>query len=37
MSRRTSDDGRIIRLLVDEPWPPHDDTGDLMGATDGSF
>ena len=34
MSRGTHADGRIIRLLADEPWPPHDDTGDLEGATD---
>jgi hypothetical protein len=33
MSRRTPGDGRIIRLLAEEPWPPHDDTGDLEGAT----
>jgi len=34
MSRETPGDGRIIRLPIDEPWPPHDDTGDLEAATD---
>jgi len=34
MSRGTHGDGRIIRLLAGEPWPPHDGTGDLEGATD---
>jgi len=37
MSRGTPGDGRIIRLLGDEQWPPHDDTGDLEGATDRPF
>jgi hypothetical protein len=37
MSRRTPGDDRIIRLLVDKPGPPHDDTGDLEGATGGPF
>jgi hypothetical protein len=37
MNRRTPDDGRIIRLLIDDPWLPHDDTGDLEGGTDGPF
>ena len=37
MSRGTHGDGRITRLLAGEPWPPHDDTGDLEGATDRPF
>jgi hypothetical protein len=37
MSRGTPGDGRIIRLLVEQPWPPHDDTGDLERATDRPF
>ena len=37
MSRGTHADGRITRLLAGEPWPPHDDTGDLEGATDRPF
>jgi hypothetical protein len=28
MSRGTPGDARITRLLVNEPWPPHD-AGDL--------
>jgi hypothetical protein len=31
---RNPGDGRITRLVAGEPWPPHDDTGDLEGATD---
>ena len=27
MSRGTLGHGRIIRLLVEQPWPPRDDTG----------
>ena len=34
MSRGTPGDGRIIRLLAGEPWPPRDDTGDLEAMAD---
>jgi hypothetical protein len=27
MSRGTPGHGRIIHLLVEQPWPPRDDTG----------
>jgi hypothetical protein len=37
MSRGTPGHGRIIRLLVAQRRPPHDDTGDLEAATDRPF
>ena len=37
MSRGTPGDGRITRLPIEQPRPPHDDTGDLEAATDRPF
>jgi|KBSMisStaDraftv2_1062788.scaffolds.fasta_scaffold4582500_1 hypothetical protein len=37
MSRGNPGHGRITRLPIGEPWPPHDDTGDLEAATDRPF